>query len=273
MFNILNYADQLEFVAENNTQLTYRCPVCFSKLQVSKRKLAYMCVSDCSSSDIRAHLDIPRSADYFPKVYVAPKPIPLPRKINLHKCNAKYDLEQQHFFHPKYEESAVKTIYNYSPHHRIVRMDLLESGEKMFYPNKKIDGRWQIVADEQHPFFNEDKIHQKDTFVTLVEGEKCAVELSKQGILAITPPPFGWGENRLEEGFKRLYYDIDGVLVIPDNDIVGLKKAVRVQNACWRVGLPCRILNLEDYYCTEKEDVADLIKRGLNINEVIRDLL
>lgn len=273
MFNILNYVDQLEFVSENNTQLTYRCPVCFSKLQISKRKTAYMCVSDCSSADIRRNLDIPFSPNYRPKVYVAPRPIPLPRTIRLHTCDLDYDLEQQEFFHPKYNEPAIKTVYNYSPFHRIVRMDLLESGEKMFYPNKKVDDKWTILADDPHPFFNEINITQKDKFVTLVEGEKCAVALSQQGILSITPPPFGWSENKLEQGFKRLYYDIDGVLVIPDNDSVGLTKAVRVQNACWRIGLPCRILNLETYYRVEKEDVADLIKRGLNMIDVIRELL
>lgn len=273
MFNILDHIDQLEFVSENNTQLTYRCPVCFSKLQISKRKSAYMCVSDCSSTDIRAHLDIPSSPHYRPKVYVPPNRIPLPRTIRLHTCDIEYDLEEQFFIHPKYNEQAVKTIYNYTPEHRIVRMDLLESGEKMFYPNKKVDDRWQIIADEKHPFFNEINITQKDRFVTLVEGEKCAVALSKQGILAITPPPFAWGENRLQEAFGRIFYDIDGVLVIPDNDIVGLKKAVRVQNACWRVGLPCRILNLEEYYRVEKEDVVDLIARGINVVDVIRRLL
>lgn len=273
MFRILDYADQLEFVKETNTQLTCRCPVCFSKLQINKRNSAYMCVSDCDPKDIRRNMDIPTSVHYQPRIYVPPKPIILPRKIDLHTCDIVYNLETQSFFHKRINKQAHKTVYQYSDIYRIVRLDIEDDNEKMFYPNKLVDGKWDIIADENHPFFNEDKIKQKNKFITLVEGEKCAVALSEQGILAITPPPFGWSEDRLQKAFERIFYDVDGVLVIPDNDAVGLTKAVRVQNACWRTGLPCRILNLEDYYRVEKEDVADLISRGLDIKRVIKELL
>jgi len=273
MFRILDYADQLEFVKETNTQLTCRCPVCFSKLQISKRNSAYFCVSDCDPVDIRRNMDLPTTNRYQPKIYVPPKSIPLPRKIDLHTCDIVYNLETQSFFHPRLQKQAHKTIYQYGEIYRIVRLDIEDDDEKMFYPNKLVDGKWGVEACDKHPFFNENAITQKNKFVTLVEGEKCAVALSEQGILAITPPPFGWSEDRLKVAFDRIYYDIEGVLVIPDNDAVGLTKAVRVQNACWRSGLPCRILNLEDYYRVEKEDIADLIQRGIDIKKLFGEIL
>jgi len=275
VFSMLDYTDQLEFVRETNTQLTCACPACGAKLQISKRKGAYFCVAGCASSDVRQAMNLPLSnnTEYRNRFFIPPIPIPLPRRINLHKCNVDYTLETSTFFHRKQQENATKTIYQYSPKHRVVRVDFAESGEKVFYFTVLKDGRWSVEFVDDFPLLHQDLITEKNKFITLVEGEKCAVELVRRGLVAVTPAPFAWSEERLQKHFAQIYYDVEGILCIPDNDEIGLKKAVRVQSAAWRVGLPCRILNLEEYYINSGDDVVDLIARGLDIVELIEGLL
>lgn len=275
VFSILNHVDQLDFLRETNTQLTCACPACGAKLQISKRKGAYFCVAGCSSHDVRSSMGLPFSTDFSRRnsYFIPPKPIPLPRRINLHRCNVKYELQTSTFFHRGEQTEAFKTIYEYSPIHRVIRVDFAESGDKSFYFMVCKNGQWTVQFEDDFPLLHQNLITEKDKFITLVEGEKCSVKLVEHGLLAVTPAPFAWSEEKLQLLFKGIYYDIEGILCIPDNDEVGLKKAVRVQNAAWRCGLPCRILNLEDYYVKSGDDVVDLFQRGIDVVQLIETLL
>lgn len=275
VFSILDHIDQLDFLRETNTQITCACPSCGAKLQVSKRKGAYFCVAGCSSHDVRNSMDLPFSNYTSRKnsFFIPPKSIPLPRRINLHRCDVKYVLQTSTFFHRGEQKEAFKTIYEYSPNHRVIRVDFAESGDKSFYFMVCKNGQWTVEFEDNFPLLHENLIAEKDKFIVLVEGEKCAVEMVKHGILAVTPAPFAWSEERLEKHFKKLYYHIEGILCIPDNDEIGLKKAIRVQNAAWRCGLPCRILNLEEYYVKPGDDVVDLFQRGIDVVQLIGELL
>jgi hypothetical protein len=274
-FSMLDHTDQLEFLRETNTQLTCACPSCGAKLQVSKRKGAYFCVAGCAAQDVREAMDLPFSnyTEYRNRTFIPPQSIPLPRRINLHRCNVDYTLETSTFFHRKQNEHATKTIYQYSPKHRVVRVDFAESKEKVFYFTVLKDDRWSVEFVDDFPLLHQNLITEKNKFITLVEGEKCAVELVRHGLVAVTPAPFAWSEERLQKHFNSIFYDVEGILCIPDNDEIGLKKAVRVQSAAWRVGLPCRILNLEEYYVQTGDDVVDLIDRGIDIVQLIESLL
>lgn len=272
-FSILDHIGQLDFLRETNTQLTCACPSCGAKLQISKSKSAYFCVAGCSSSDVREAMNLPFSnyTEYRNRNFIPPIQIPLPQKINLHKCDTNYFLDTSTFFHKKRNENATKTIYQYSPKHRVVRVDFAD--EKLFYFTVLKNDIWSVEFIDDFPLLHQNLISDKNKFVILVEGEKCAVELVKQGLLAVTPAPFAWSEERLQKHFDSIFYDVAGILCIPDNDEIGLKKAIRVQSAAWRVGLPCRILHLEDYYVETGDDVVDLIERGIDIVDLIESLL
>lgn len=274
VFSMLDYVDQLEFLRETNTQITCACPSCGAKLQISKRKGAYFCVAGCESHDVRNAMDLPFSNHSRRNtLFIAPKPIPLPRRINLHRVSINYTLETSTFFHRKTQQNAQKTIYEYSPNHRVIRVDFAESGDKSFYFMVRKNDEWTVQFEDDFPLLHQNLIIEKNKFITLVEGEKCAVELVRHGLLAVTPAPFAWSEERLQRHFNDVYYDVEGILCIPDNDEIGLKKAVRVQSAAWRCGLPCRILNLEEYYVQSGDDVVDLYDRGINVVQLIEGLL
>jgi hypothetical protein len=273
MFRILDYLDDCEVIENTNTQVTIRCPVCDNKIRISKRTSAYFCTANCDTKEIRSALNVPVFTRSDEPSYTPIRPIECPPNIELHPVSGTFPLEESVYFssNPLDEQKVKRTVYVYDDHHKIVRIDQLVTKTKRFYPLHWNGYEWITEAGEKHPLLNEGYICDPSKFVVFVEGEKCAIELSRIGILGLSPASFGWAEQRLKKSLERILYSIRGVVAIPDNDDPGWKKMTKLQQVCWTLGLPCRILNLTAYYTKPKDDVADLIQRNIDVYSLLTE--
>ena len=272
MFNILEHLDKFEHVTESATQITLRCPCCYSKLQVKRKTGAYFCVAGCTSYDIRKELGLQNNSGNVNFCKPLPVEIRCPDNIQLHPLSQPISPFSNTYISAKHSQRVTRTEYIYSDTFKIVRIDLLVDGGKKFYPLVLRDENWIVDSPDVIGFYNASYVNDPNSFVVFVEGEKCATALSNEGILAITAPSFGWSETWLKRAMTPLKGRAGGFIYVPDNDAVGYKKAIDVKYCAWDVGLPCKVVNLSAYLA-EKEDVADLIEKGIDVVSIIRGLI
>ena len=271
-FRLLDYADELGIIEESSTQLTVNCPVCYGKIRINKRSSAYKCVSgECLPVDIRKALNV-HAPEFVPKPYIPPRPVPFPSQPLLHQTTGKFELDTSVYFsrHIEDRQRVKRTVFKYDKYHQIVRIDQLVTGGKRFYPlTYSIEKeKWELEADDPYPLLNQELITEFKT-VLFVEGEKCAIETCRHGLLALTAPSFAWSERRLENALEPLVFKVQAIVAIPDNDDTGMRKMLKFQQTCWKVGLPCKIVTLDPYYTEKGDDIYDVIKQGVDISSLI----
>lgn len=107
------------------------------------------------------------------------------------------------------------------------------------------------------------------------EGEGVVESLRKAELAAITQPGSSWGKQEMEALVQRLKDECPGAIlvILPDNDAVGKKKAEGVQAACDRKGVFSVIIDLLsiDPSLDEGGDVADILAK-MEASEFIRRL-
>lgn len=95
--------------------------------------------------------------------------------------------------------------------------------------------------------------------VYLVEGEKCAEAVIKQGYTATT---LCTGANSKWDDTYNQYLENKNVIILPDNDKAGLKYAKMLKEH-----LPfAKVISLNDL--SEKEDIFDWLKKGHSMAEI-----
>lgn len=272
-FNILEHIHDLEIIEDSNTQYTIRCPICLGKIRIKKSTGVYHCFgAECPTYLIRRELGLDSNfkRDYYYKPYVEPLPIPLAKPIILHDCDFIFKPNQSEYL--KDGQKVIRTVYEYDDVHHMIRLDYPNTDKKKdFYPLWKIDDRFVPMGDPEHPFFNHSLIKDSSRYVLFVEGEKNAITVSQLGILALTVPSFCYTTERLEKSFEKLFYAVKGVVVVPDNDPVGFQKALRIRNACYKVGISCLVLNFTNYYEQENDDLVNLIERGIDVKTLLEE--
>lgn len=132
-------------------------------------------------------------------------------------------------------------------------------GSKSFYfelPNgaKSLKGVQKVL-------YNLPAVIKAET-VYLVEGEKCAEAVIKQGYTATT---LCTGANSKWDNTYNQYLENKNIIILPDNDEAGLKYAKMLKE-----NLPfAKVILLNDL--SEKEDIFDWLKKGHSMEE-IKDL-
>lgn len=268
--------DALTPIKEGATYAEFYCPVCkeenFKITLTGDRAGAFRCWSNsCNSSEIREALG-GKTVDR--QIYVKPKAVynSVPFAQGCQFINIdKYDLPAtSSYWSNKYGTRVNRTEYTYSPECRTSRIDFVEDGKKrkQVYPQHWLEGEWCYGASPKFPFYNSSYLLNQAGIVFVVEGEKTATIFTDSlGWLALSPPGFGWTEEWLKSAFQKLYWAVEGVFVLPDNDRVGQSKAWKVQQACWSWHIPCEIIELP--LAEEGEDAADLIQKGIDVRSIL----
>lgn len=270
-----SFKDKLELLKESPSQLTFRCPICGGhSLKMNKQSNAYSCFSSgCSSNEIRKEVGI-KSGGYYKEVtqkVVTPVYV-TPDKIDLHKSNITSPSHKK-FFYEKYNQEAVITSYYYTPTHKVDRVKLLSSKDKHFYPQVLSDNKWSF-GSKDFPFLYADKLTEFNKTILFAEGEKCATEVSRFA-LCLTAPGFGSNSYKfLSSNIQKIAYSVKNILIFPDPDTIGMKKAKLLQQVCWEYYIPCSILKTFN----NNDDIYDVIvKNKVNsfdkIERLIKELL
>ncbi len=291
-FNILEYLERFEVIRVFPSQYTCACPLCSGKLQISRTKEgAYKCFGEgCSSEAIREWLGAEKrntSSSFFNPAFTRiTTPILVSNgSLYIHDQLSKdfyveeIEIEdymkffqlykQKKFCREKKIKKVVYTFYYYSDKFRVVRVDFYSKRkreEKMFFPEFKEDGKWSSsrnfspeykIENDCFYHFKHLKKYPKQDVVLIVEGEKCCEALSCFGIIALSPPGYGWSVKWIREKLQSISYYFSQIIIIPDNDEPGYKKAFQFQEQAWKLDIPCSILEIGGV----KEDVSDLINR------------
>lgn len=275
-FNILERLDALTLIKQGSTYAEYYCPVCgeenFKVTLTGERAGAFKCWSSCCDSlDVRKALGCKTiHHESFIKPKTVYNRVNFPKIFQLVSVD-KYDLPTtSSYWSNKYSTRVNRTEYIYSPECRVSRIDFIENGKKrkQAYPQHWLEGEWCYGVSSRFPLYNQSYLLNQKGIIFLVEGEKAATVFTDHtGWLALSPPGFGWTEEWLQNTFRKIYWSVDGVFVLPDNDEVGKTKAWKVQQACWSCQLPCEVIDLP--HQNSGEDVADLIQSGVDVTSLI----
>jgi RecA-family ATPase len=104
-----------------------------------------------------------------------------------------------------------------------------------------------------------------DRWVLVVEGEKDADRLVREGILATTSPG-GAGKNKWRNEYSEQLSN-RRIAILPDNDKPGLDHAVRVAAALHDIAADVRVITLGGL--PEKGDVSDWLATGHSGDELL----
>lgn len=251
------FYDKLNVIRETYTQVTFECPVCSGhSLKMNKQSFAYCCFSSgCSPDEIRKTIGIKTGGvnktnnKIITPVYVNKE------KIDLHKVELSLPDNKKFYYH-KYNQWAVKTEYIYDENHKMERIKLLSLQDKIFYPKENKNGKWEISSNN-FPFFNANKITEKNKTILFAEGEKCASEVSRFA-LCLTAPGFGSNSYKfLSSNIEKIMFEIKNVVIFSDPDEIGHKKARLLQDICWEKYIPCSIIRVSDTL-----DIFDVIRKN-----------
>lgn len=242
--------NRLTILNESSTQITAICPVCFGdKFKVNKKTGAYACynLSRCTSEEIRKKLKLKKSErktipkklqEWFFNIndedIIFSKALKL--KFPLHTCKFYYD----------FNKIKVKSKKEYT---------YLSVIEDVIIPSK-INSYWNVYFPVQE--FTEG-------FFICVEGEKDVNTLLSLGYSSFTFPTYSEGE--IKYGLNKLVEleKFKGVVILNDNDLIGLQKAKTVEYYCSEFKIPYKFVDISsliDFYNVES-------KRGMDITDVI----
>lgn len=278
-FSILDHLDKLNHLGRGR----YNCPVCNGRaLTINKKTGAYRCFSgECESALIRnAIAPLPENnggGGAKTKAKTAPKPKAKPVYISLDSVTFGRLPEDRTY--PERIKSAlpewtklkgkdcIKTIYEYDDElmKEVIRIDV--SGEKDVRPFVK--GK---LGKGDHPWnpyrLYEALVYGAGHFVVLVEGEKCVEAMRWLGIPAITFQGAAWTEDDFSRAIAQMKGTVAGLLIIPDHDEAGYRKAEKVAIAAAAHSFPALVLNPLDLWraIPERGDVADWIKAHKDID-------
>ena len=156
------------------------------------------------------------------------------------------------------------TVYDYIGDHgvleyQVVRTDF-QDGSKTFRQQRPDgQGGWikNLKGINRIPYNLPAVLHHKDKPVFIVEGEKAADKLNEIGVLATTN---NGGSGQWTEEHSQWLKD-RRVVVMPDNDEVGVKHGAKVINTLIGVASQIKLLDLSDQL-PPKGDIVDWLDTG-----------
>ena len=156
------------------------------------------------------------------------------------------------------------TVYDYIGDHgvlvyQVVRTDFADGSKTFRQQRPDGKGGWiKNLKDVQRIPYNLPAIlHHKDRVVFVVEGEKAADRLNEIDILATTN---NGGSGQWSDSHSEWLRDRQ-VVVIPDNDEVGVKHGAQVVNSLVGVAKNVKLLDLSDQL-PHKGDIVDWLDQG-----------
>jgi DNA primase len=185
--------------------------------------------------------------------------------------------------------TEVKTIYQYSESQWIERIERYDTNnnrikfsipgrdkldDKHIFPlhtdnngnivNKKGDKPWGFYCQGEAIKYGKNKR------VLMPEGESCVEALRAIGIVAISRVGIGKGEEAIKRNFTALKdAEVAEVVLIADNDDVGLKECNKFKAWALEVGLNASVIPTKNLWSAapEKGDVVDFLKQYPNTTQ------
>jgi hypothetical protein len=272
IFDIREYVGTtLTILKESNTQWKVTCPSCNGKMVVNKNQPKYMCVTEyCTPIEIRNAMGVYtyNPTNYTPSFSVSP--LYIKRPLSLIRTEKKVDSTTQQSKNYIENKTLDRTPYYYPDNCKVVRYDIYVNGSRInkeFRPYK--DNK--IISYCDLKLYRENYLNIYGDYIW-VEGEKCVDAVVKRGYTAITAAG-GVARNK-DYIQKRLLVNkpkIAGLVIIPDNDTSGIKKAALVEECAWRSNIPTKKINLDPFLSLldEGDDVVDLLDLGYTLEEIV----
>lgn len=204
--------------------------------------------------------------------------------MHCHKCNAKgtelfKEFRRLGAKHEEPEQIDYKTAKPIEDYYHIYR---LPNGEEQFRKRRRkwADGHKQFTfehtdADGKKQYkkpadavilYNLDKLAEAapETPLYVVEGEKCADAMTKQGLLATTSRTGAQQQIKFTATDKAALEKFKLKIIIPDNDEKGAAYAAAFKEYA------CKILALPDIWkkCPKKGDIADYFAAGGKVEAI-----
>lgn len=261
-FDILDHVDKLELIEDHPTWMRFKCPLCGdNNLKVNKEEIGgshpYSCWrNEChKNGNIRKLFDISMSNRKF-----VPVAEPYIKSIFFDFWDTSSFLNDISFVKPL--KKNYTTVYEYEEF-SIFRFD--KPNEKKTFDNSKIPSVFSKL-----PIYRMSYVEHSS--IIYVEGEKSAAAAQKLNWNAFTIV------NTCSEDFDELdvifshlaELGVTQVLVLPDNDIPGFRKAKKISRACWNNKIQCesRLLYREADY--SEEQLKELKIEGFDIYDLIK---
>lgn len=140
-------------------------------------------------------------------------------------------------------------------------------GSNIFSANEKTTKKIEVKEQEKILYNLHNIINgiREDKTIYIVEGEKDADNLIKNGLIATTTSTGGGSGNEKWNDSYSSYFKSAKVVILPDNDSSGIEFAEQVKksilNYCYRV----QVLTISTI---QKGDISDWIEEGHNILEL-----
>ena len=178
--------------------------------------------------------------------------------------------------------TEVKTIYRYSETQRVERIERYDANNnriKFTLPHREkpdhkhlfpyhVDDNGNTIkkkGDKPWDFYRQNEAVEfgRNKWALMVEGENCVEALRALGIVGLSR----MGSDKREESVKRNFTalknaSVSGVVLIADNDRVGLEECKEFSEWASEVGLNTIVISTKDFWseAPERGDIVDFIR-------------
>jgi hypothetical protein len=268
--DLRQYLDRLYNVKTKGSYIVAECPNCKSnKLKINNSTGTFACYANqCSAKKILFKLGIiqvgkAKSNEQVLKKFKAKhNRTILPLDLHKEKISKSYNSIDK--------LSSNKFTYS----EKCYKLKFISNGEKLIIPYENgVKGK-QSKWIPYLPIFSDD--FSSPNFIC-VEGEKDVLTLiNKLNYTAFTFAYYNSEEIKYGLNYLKNTFNLQGLLIINDNDIIGIKKSKDVENVAKNMNIKTKIIYIKDmaeYYNIPTYrgfDISDLLSETNNF-DVIRN--
>lgn len=295
--SLLDHRDSLTpfIVRETSSYLEIKCPCCSGKIKISLSNHAYgayRCYDNhCDPKDIRKALGLLDTKNFYLSPYKqqlqqsvyadnkliqnieVARPIVNPSVTEYIKCDNYQPLQSstRDFIDGSKKKT---TIYPYSSHQRVYRLDSYNPPDKkqIYLQYLTEDGSWQ-VGNGTHTwqlYTHGLDFKASGNTVMMVEGEKTAEYVKENlNISCITAAAPCYSLDYLYKIFYVFFSknkNVVQIIYVPDHDDPGILKANKVQKVCWYLKKSCKVISVKEFLDLDDEPV-----RGADLADYVLD--
>jgi putative DNA primase/helicase len=275
-FDIRNFADTLTPAKEKNK---FICPNCEGhNLSIEPETGKYQCFNGCTNREVREVIrpwsevvETRKTGDYTPTHKPKTKPVPKTKPAPIPDI-----LDIATIPNPTPPETITQgentiTTYKYSGTTKVVRTDNPHKKKTTFPYYLDNDGwvKGKGEGIEWPPYRLTEVVNfGKGKWVLIVEGEQCTdIARVNFGIVTTTFQGGSWGEDLSRQLPLIKNAGVAGVIVWPDHDDAGYKKAQKIADIAAKIQLPLIELDPLKLWdaMPDKGDIADFLEAHKNM--------
>jgi putative DNA primase/helicase len=275
-FDIRNFTDTLTPAKEKNK---FICPNCEGhNLSIEPETGKYQCFNGCTNREVREVIrpwsevvEARKTGDYTPTHKPKTKPVPKPKPAPIPDI-----LDIATIPNPTPPETITQgedtiTTYKYSGSAKVVRTDNPHKKKTVFPYYLDNDGwvKGKGEGIEWPPYRLTEVVNfGKGKWVLIVEGEQCTdIARVNFGIVTTTFQGGSWGEDLSRQLPLIKNAGVAGVIIWPDHDDAGYKKAQKIADIAAKIQLPLIELDPLKLWdaMPDKGDIVDFLEAHKNM--------